>query len=160
MPAKLKIWVFWRFTGELWDAKFAKKSLKICQILQKSQFSGPKNLHWEIGSLLYVKWAWFCSQKHKIECLSSITFDFIGCWKCDKLKKVRNCESNTQFWIPTSSEQCFEIHRSSVPISSSRFANYEPFLRFHEPLFEEFQKNRESKERHFQTFVARFLMPL
>ena len=48
----------------------------------------------------------------------------------------------------------------SVPISGSRFANYEPFLRFHEPLFEEFQKNRESKERHFLTFVARFLMPL
>ena len=48
----------------------------------------------------------------------------------------------------------------SVPISSLRFANYEPFLRFHEPLFEEFQKNRESKERHFLTFVARFLMPL
>ena len=48
----------------------------------------------------------------------------------------------------------------SVPISGSRFVNYEPFLRFHEPLFEEFQKNCESKERHFLTFVARFLMPL
>ena len=48
----------------------------------------------------------------------------------------------------------------SVPISGSRFANYEPFLRFHEPLFEEFQKNHKSKERHFLTFVARFLMPL
>ena len=107
--------IYWRAMG----CQICQKSLKICQILQKSQFSGPKNLHWEIGSLLYVKWAWFCSQKHKIECLSSITFDFIGCWKCDKLKKVRNCESNTQFWSPTSSEQCFEIHRSSVPISSS-----------------------------------------
>ena len=26
MPAKPKIWVFWRFIGELWDAKNAKKS--------------------------------------------------------------------------------------------------------------------------------------
>ena len=26
VPAKPKIWVFWRFVGELWYAKFAKKS--------------------------------------------------------------------------------------------------------------------------------------
>ena len=26
MPAKPKIWVFWRFIGELWDAKVTKKS--------------------------------------------------------------------------------------------------------------------------------------
>ena len=35
----------------------------------------------------------------------------------------------------------------SVPISGSRFANYELFLRFHEPLFEEFQKKSQIKRK-------------
>ena len=48
------------------------QSLKICQIFQKSQFlSGSKSKE-KVGSLLYVKFAQFCSRKHKFECLSSI----------------------------------------------------------------------------------------
>ena len=48
------------------------QSPKICQILQKSQFlSGSKSKE-KVSSPLYVKFAQFCSRKHKFECLSSI----------------------------------------------------------------------------------------
>ena len=88
------------------------KSTKICQILQKSQFK--QFLYWKVGSLLYVKCGWFCPQKHKTECLSSIICDYTGFWKWDKLQKVRNYGSKTHFWSPISSEQCFEIHISHI----------------------------------------------
>ena len=57
---------------------------------------------------------WFCSQKHKIECLSSIICDFIGCWKWDKLQKVGNSELKTHFWSLISSKQCLEIYISYI----------------------------------------------
>ena len=89
---------------------------KLPIFLQKSQFSSgmvvsqKKNSYWIVGSLLYANCGWCFSQKHKIECLSSIICDFIGCWKLDKLQKVEKCELKTRFWSPISSEQCLEIH--------------------------------------------------
>ena len=102
--------IYWRVMG----CQNCQKNLEICQILQKSQFSSgsqsKKNIYWKVSSLFYVKCAWFCSQKHKVECLFSIICDFLVCWKWDKLQKVRNFGSKTHFWSPISSEQCFEIH--------------------------------------------------
>ena len=69
MAAKLKIWCSEDLLESYGIPKLLK-SPKICQISQKSQFSsGSKSRKKKIkvGSLLYVKCAWFCSQtKHKI----------------------------------------------------------------------------------------------
>ena len=79
---------------ELWDAKITKKSKKLPDFAKMTNFKWQevkKFSYWKVSSLLYIKCAWWCSQKHKIECLSSIICDFIGCWKWDKLQKVGNC---------------------------------------------------------------------
>ena len=104
---------YWRVIG----CQNCQKVQKFSRFCKNHNFQVPvsKNyLYWKVGSLLYVKCVWFCSQKHKIECLSSIIYDFSGCWKCDKLQKVRNCGSKTHFWSPISSEQCFEIQISYI----------------------------------------------
>ena len=64
-----------------WMSKLPK-SPKICQTLQKSQFSSgsksKKSFYCKIGSLLYLQCAWCCSQKRKIKCFSSIICMSLG----------------------------------------------------------------------------------
>ena len=81
------------------------ESLKIWQVLEKSQFSSGT-----MSKKLYFKCEWFCSQKRQIEYLSSVICNFIGCWKYNKLQKVRDSGLKNHFWSPISSEQCFEMH--------------------------------------------------
>ena len=65
-----------------------QKFARFCKNHNSEVVVSQKVLYWKVGSLLYVKCAWFCSQKHKTACLSSIIYDFTGCWKCDRFKKL------------------------------------------------------------------------
>ena len=104
--------IYWRVMGcqnceKVWNLR---KFARFCKNHSFQVVASQKKLYWKVGLLLYVKCAWFCSQKHNNECLSSIICDLIGCWSCNKLQKVRNCGSTTHFWSHISSDQFFEIY--------------------------------------------------
>ena len=101
----------WFFLKPLWAWSFASKTkdmgvLKIywgvmgCQNYQKvrkcARFCKNHNFQVAESQKNFILKGWFtiickvyCSQKHKIECLSSMICDFIGWWKWDKLVKLR-----------------------------------------------------------------------
>ena len=102
--------IYWRVMG----CQNCQKIWKFARFCKNHNFqvaaNQKKKLYWKVSSPFYVKCAWFCLQKHKAECLSSIICDFLVCWKWDKLQKVRNFGLKTHFWSPISFEKCFEIH--------------------------------------------------
>ena len=105
--------IYWRVIG-CQNYQKVRKFVWFCKNHDFQVAVSQKKSYWKVGSRLYVKCAWCCSQKHIIECLSSIICDFIGCWKWDRLQKVGNCELKTHFWNPISSELRFGIHVSYI----------------------------------------------
>ena len=69
-----------KFIGELQDPEISHKSENLTGFAESQFSSGIKSRKIILKSwltilcILYVKCAWFSSQKHKIECLSSIIF--------------------------------------------------------------------------------------
>ena len=89
-----------KFIWELLDADIPQKSENLTGFAESQFSSGIKSRKimlkgWlTILCILHVKCAWFSSQKHKIECLSSIIFRFHWVLKMGQISKCQKWVEN------------------------------------------------------------------